>query len=151
MYQRPSINQSINQSYTCFFQETECFLQGTRTEQLHHEWYNSPARYPLLHSACTIEHYSYFTYYYITCMSYFRCSDILTRVIVCLVFCFVLCLSQKVGLSLAIWLPKQFSLPFCRTVLHFYQMSHISQICLLFHIICILYNYISIANVLCSH
>ena len=26
------------------------FLQGTRTEQLHHEWYNSPARYPLLHS-----------------------------------------------------------------------------------------------------
>jgi len=25
-------------------------LQGTRTEQLHHEWYSSPGRYPLHHS-----------------------------------------------------------------------------------------------------
>ena len=48
-YQTVFFNQSINQSYTWFLAD-RMFLQGARTKQLHHEWYTSQARYPLLHS-----------------------------------------------------------------------------------------------------
>ena len=40
-------NQSINHIHV--FRRPNV-LQGTRTEYLHQEWNNSPARYPLLHS-----------------------------------------------------------------------------------------------------
>ena len=49
-YEAVFFNQSINQSIMNMVFRRPNVLQGTPTEQLHHEWYNSPARSPLLYS-----------------------------------------------------------------------------------------------------